>query len=232
MTQGTRDDVSRPPESEGQSGPEAVLIIGAHREELGFGERVAEGLDPPIAVLRVPVGISGRRPRPDEVFYYKTRHRELYLQLRHQVRGRYRLVIDLHRGLNQPGRCADVFCRDAALLRCLQLRAQRRYGRETGTSLVRTVRLASRTGSGQPDMEADATESGKEPLGRTVIPAGVWDSEDFLYVGLEVYLGREGPGQEDDWEFARQLIRDTVACASTRSGHPLTDGAGKTESSG
>jgi len=135
--------VSCSTEPEGQSAPEAVLIIGAHREELAFGERVAEGLDPRIAVLRIPEGISGNRPRPDEVFYYETRHRELYLQLRQQIRGRYQLVLDLHRGLNQPGRCADVFCRDAALLGCVQRATQRRYGRDAGTSLVRSIRLAS-----------------------------------------------------------------------------------------
>ena len=98
----------------GPSGPEPVVIIGAHREELEFGERVAEGLGPQISVLRIPEGISGHRPRPDEVFYYETRHRELYLQLRQQLRGRYKLAIDLHRGLNQPGRCADVYCRAAS----------------------------------------------------------------------------------------------------------------------
>lgn len=115
-----------------------VVVIGARREELGFGERVAEGLGPGIAVLRIPQGISGHRPRPDEVFYYETRHRELYLlQLRQQVRGRYKLVIDLHRGVNQPGRCADVYCRDPGLLRCGQRAALHRYGRRNGTRLVR-----------------------------------------------------------------------------------------------
>jgi hypothetical protein len=215
-------------EPEGQSAPEAVLIIGAHREELAFGERVAEGLDSRIAVLRIPEGISGHRPRSDEVFYYETRHRELYLQLRQQIRGHYQLVLDLHSGLNQPGRCADVFCRDAALLRCLQLTVQRRYGRAAATSLVRTVRLASRMDTGEPSILADAAGYGKGPLGTTVIPTGVWDSEDFLYVGLEVYLGQEGQGQPDDWGFARRLVRDTVACAGFRAAHAVTERAGGT----
>ena len=47
----------------------AVLVIGAHREELGFGERVAEGLPRDlIEVYRIPEGISGRHPREDESF--------------------------------------------------------------------------------------------------------------------------------------------------------------------
>jgi hypothetical protein len=221
-------DVSCSMEPEGQSAAEAVLIIGAHREELAFGERVAEGLDPRIAVLRIPEGISGHRPRPDEVFYYETRHRELYLQLRQQVGGRYKVVVDLHTGLNQPGRCADVICRDPALLRCVHRATQRRYGRAAATGLVRTVRLASRTDSGEPSIQADAAEYGKGPLGTTVIPTGVWDSEDFLYVGLEVYLGQEGEGQEDDWRFARRLVRDTVACAGSHAAHTVTEPAGGT----
>ncbi len=198
-------------EPTGQTGPEPVVIIGAHREELGFGERVAEGLGPHISVLRIPEGISGHWPRPDEVFYYETRHRELYLQLRQQIRGRYPLVIDLHRGINQPGRCADVYCRDAELLRCVQLAALRRYGRDTGARLVRTVQLASRSSPGRPGFGADSAGLSAGPFGRTVIPAGVWDSTEFLYVGLEIYLTCEGQGEVDDWGFARWLIRTVAA---------------------
>ena len=202
------------PEPAGGSGPAPVVIIGAHREELGFGERVVDGLDPRIAVLRIPEGISGQRPRPDEVFYYETRHRELYFQLRQQVRGRFKLVIDLHRGINQPGRCADVYCRDAELLRCVHVAALGRYGRDAGTGLVRTVRLASQARIGKSGTQADA-ELSAGPFGRTVIPAGVWDSTEFVYVGIEIYLTCEGSGEADDWKFARQLVEDTVACADT-----------------
>jgi hypothetical protein len=39
----------------------SVLVIGAYREELPFGEQVTAGLtDEPIETLRIPVGISGR----------------------------------------------------------------------------------------------------------------------------------------------------------------------------
>jgi hypothetical protein len=212
MIQGTKSPCSTDPKA--QSAPQAVLIIGAHREELPFGERVAEGLDSRMAVLRIPEGISGHRPRPDEVFYYETRHRELYLQLRQQIRGRYQLVIDLHRGLNEPGRCADVLCRDAALLRSVHRATLRRYGPEVASSLVRTVRMTSNTNSGEPTIEVDASDYAQGPFGKTVIPAGVWDSEEFLYVGVEIYLTCEGQGQADDWAFARWLIRTVVAYES------------------
>ncbi len=203
-----------PPELAGQRGLEPVLVIGAHREELSFGERVAEGLDPRIDVLRIPVGISGHWPRPDEVFYYETRHRELYLQLRQQVRGRYKLVIDLHRGINQAGRCADVYSRDAELLQCVQHAAKGHYGSDMGASLVQVVRLASRAEICRVNSTAHPASPPAGPFGKTVIPAGVWDSNKFLYVGIEIYLACDGQGDAEDWSFARRLVLDTVRCAS------------------
>ena len=210
---GGAKNAARSPGSASPGIPKAVLVVGAHREELAFGERVAEGLDPVTAtVLHIPEGISGHRPRPDEIFYYETRHRELYLQLRQQIRGRYELVIDLHRGVNQGGRCADVFCRDTGLLRCVQLAALRRYGDDVGNRLVRTVPLASGTQSHKAETPGTTARGGAEPFGKTVIPEIVWDSEEFLYVGLEIYLTCEDEGQADDWGFARWLIHTVVAC--------------------
>lgn len=75
------------------AGPPVAVIIGVHREELAFGERVAEGLDPRrISVLRIPEGISGRRPRADERLRYDASHREMYLQLLPLLKGRYRPI--------------------------------------------------------------------------------------------------------------------------------------------
>lgn len=97
-----------------------VLILGIHREELAFGEAVAAGLDPArIDLLRIPEGFSVARPTQDQAFYYRASHRELYGQILCQVRGRYDLVIDLHCGINEPARCADLFSADPALLRCV-----------------------------------------------------------------------------------------------------------------
>jgi hypothetical protein len=43
----------------------------------------------------------------------------LYGQTLRLVRGRFDLVIGLHGGINEPGRCADLFSADASLLQCV-----------------------------------------------------------------------------------------------------------------
>jgi len=108
---------------------DAVLVIGVHREELAFGDKVAEGLDPSSAdLLRIPEGLSGRRPRQDQLFYYETLHRELYHQLAAQIRGRYRLALDLHCGIDEGAPCADLISRNSDLLARIEERAVRRFG--------------------------------------------------------------------------------------------------------
>ncbi|MCD6706526.1 MAG: hypothetical protein LT080_08755 [Thiobacillus sp.] len=53
--------------------PRALLVVGIHREERGFGEAVAAGLDRRlIDVLVIPEGLSGRHPRQDQRFYFDT----------------------------------------------------------------------------------------------------------------------------------------------------------------
>lgn len=188
----------------------ALLVIGMHREELAFGERVATGLDPrDVAVLRVEEGLSGRRPRPDERFRYETRHRELYLQLLPLVRGRHRVLIDLHTGLDQTGPCGDVICADPAFLRCIEA-ASRSVTPAGSGAKVRTLAL-------------DHAPGGQQPWARTVIPSAVWRSAAFLYVGLEIYLGDGGAGCAAEWDFARGLIDMVGRCAGT-GGTPVGGG--------
>src|SRR6056297_4025909 len=99
---------------------ETVLVTGVHREELGFGDRVTDGLDTRrIDLLRIPEGVAQRCVDVNQQFYYETRQRELYLQLHQQVKGRFGLLIDLHSGYDESGTSADVYCRDPALLDCV-----------------------------------------------------------------------------------------------------------------
>lgn len=200
----------RPPDPTGTSrDPGALLIIGIHREELAFGERVAEGLGPElIDLLRIPAGISGRRPQPDQVFYYELRHRELYLQIKAQIHGRYSLVVDLHCGLDQAGPCADVISRDTGLLACVERQATERFGATPRSRPVRAVLLEGQASNPSPPGVA---------RGRTVIPPGVWDDPALCYVGLEVYLRRPGTGDERDWALARWLTRAVLACRPAAS---------------
>lgn len=182
-----------------------VLVTGIHLEELAFGDRVAELLGPgEVDVLRIPQGVPQTRPAAGRQFYYDTRHRELYLQLQQQVKGRYRLLIDLHSGLDEGGPTADVFCHDGGLLRRLGARLR---GMD-GAGRVRPVRIVARDESGprggwQEDAAAGAY---------TWIPRSIWDGGMPVYVGLEVYLREPGAGGRGDWQFAREMIELINGC--------------------
>lgn len=184
--------------------PATVLVIGVHREELGFGDRVAALLgESPIQVMRIPEGISNARGAGSSLFHYQTRQAELYLQLRQQLRSRYGLLIDLHCGLDVAGRCADVYCRSRSLLNHLASRAE-----EAG--LRSSLRLAWIMGDfenhGAPCSEADTAA-------RTSVPERIWRDKRLVYVGLEVYLPEPGVGTSEDWVFACDLVEQIRACA-------------------
>jgi len=86
---------------------DTLLVTGIHREELDFGDQVATLLDrEKIELIRIPQGISHER-KGNDPFYYNICHREIYLQLRQQIKSDCRLLIDLHCGLNEVSRCAD-----------------------------------------------------------------------------------------------------------------------------
>ena len=186
----------------------AVLVIGIHREELAFGEAVAAGLDlSPLTLLRIPAGLSGVHPSQDQAFYYRTNHQELYLQLLTQVRGHYDLLLDLHAGVNEPGRCADLICADRQLLACLLDQGDPARP-PPSRDLVRGVLLA---GPDDPPRPNDGLLSA-----RTVIPRSIWDNEAFRYLGIEVFLPTAGAGRPADWAFARGLIEQALACVGAR----------------
>lgn len=184
--------------------PGALLIIGIHKEELVFGEQVAHllagtGMD----VLKIENGLSNRRPTSSGLFIHTTRLREIYMQVLGLVGQRHDLVVDLHTGVNDEGRCADVYCANTAFLEALD-------------GLIRTD-----AGSMRPDVrlvqiiedrDRDKTSvPGKDDWGgclvcTTLIPSSVWKNSAFLYVGLEVYIQRPGIGTQEDWRYAAGLI--------------------------
>ena len=182
---------------------DAVLVTGIHREELSFGDHVAQLLhDDDIDVLRIPHGIPQKAPGTGAVFYITARHREIYLQLRQQVKGRYRLLIDLHCGSNDDGHCADVYCHDADLLACVGRQADS----EPAAARARLVSIVDDDGAsgGMDVIHVSATH--------TWIPRKVWQDSRCTYVGLEIYLPDGEHGNEDDWRFARSLIRVIHSC--------------------
>lgn len=188
---------------------QALLVIGVHREELAFGECVAARLAECDAlrrldVLRITEGISGQRPRFDQRFHYEILHRALYRQIQ-KAAGRYRLLIDLHRGEDDEGPCADVISGDSRLLGCVRERTGEaaECPSRPHEAAVRTVQL---TGDGR-----DAHQG--VMAGRTVIPQELWNSTDVLFVGVEVYLPTPGSGSQRDWEFSARLIEEIIRCS-------------------
>jgi hypothetical protein len=191
--------------------PTAVLVIGAHREELAFGEHVAAGLTGElIDIYRIPMGISGRHPRQDQAFRYRVCHQELYLQLRQQLKGRYRVLIDLHAGQDANAPAADVLCHDASVLTCLQ----RQIMEHGDTPIIgQRVRLIPLVDADETGLAATASDSGR-PVGRALIPRRVWSMEEPLYVAVEVFLKESGVGCPADWALAQTLVRRILRCRS------------------
>jgi hypothetical protein len=189
-----------------------ILVIGIHREELKFGEQVAQYLTPyHINVLRIPKGIPQNWDPTEQFFYHKLRHREIYMQLRQQVVNRYNLVLDLHAGINTLGHCADVYCHDESLLSCLdeQCRCCPDF------PIVHTVHIVVESKLTTPDDKPFIPEHSSltHDMAHTLIPPEVWNTREFLYVGVEIYITEANGGTEDDWSFTRTLLDWILICA-------------------
>jgi hypothetical protein len=192
-----------------------ILVIGIHREELEFGEQVARYLKRHhIDVLRIPKGIPQNRNPAEQFFYHKLRHREIYMQLRQQVVSRYNLVLDLHAGVNTLGHCADVYCHNESLLVCLDKKCMR----YPDFPNVHTVHIVAEskltTQNDKPFMPKHSHLT--HAVAHTLIPPEVWNSREFLYVGVEIYLTAANGGTEDDWSFTRTLIAWILKCTKVQ----------------
>lgn len=173
----------------------ALVVIGIHREELGFGRQVVDGLRAgEVDVLEIPDGLSGRRPRPDQRFRYGMVHEALYLQLLPHVRSHHRLLIDLHTGLDENGPSADLICGDAAL------------GARLKAGLAREPASARIIVLGAPDAVGT----------HTAIPQRIWHNPSFSYLCIETYLPGDGPAQAGAVALARHLIRLAAGCVVQR----------------
>lgn len=189
--------------------PEVLVVIGAHRDELAFGEAVCAQLDPQqFSILRIPQGISGERPRPDQLEDFRQRHHELYLQILDYVEPGQRMLIDLHHGVDTGTPSADILSVDQALLECACApieSLQSEFQPE-----VRGIRLV-------PDTATMALEVNAEPpplVARPEIPEIVWNRTDFLYVGVEIYLTNGAPGSTEEQLFSSMLLNKIAGCES------------------
>ncbi len=189
-----------------------LLVIGIHREELSFGERVAEHIDKQrTELLRISHGVSRQREPQEALFYYTTRHREIYLQLHQQVKGRYDLIIDLHSGINESGQCADIYCHDEDLLDCLDTKK----GNENALQNVRLANIVAHLSPGCMTSKPTGENGGhfSHSIAHTLIPEEVWGNRDYIYVGLEIYLRNGDAGTEDERSYARDLMGLVLSCA-------------------
>jgi len=181
--------------------PEILVVIGAHRDELAFGDQVAARLDGTrFGLLRIPQGLSGEHPRPDQVALFRQRHQDLYLQLLDHVAPHHRLLVDLHCGINQAGYYGDVLCADHRLLDCVADHAAELGAPVRCISLVSDTRTLSRT---------------SHLVARPEIPEAVWNRPSPIYVGLEVYLCDEGSGSQQERRFAESLIGRVADCSES-----------------
>jgi hypothetical protein len=193
-----------------------LLLIGIHKDELEFGDRVALSLGDQMDVLRVEKGLNGANPTPDGLFHYSIRHAEMYHQVLQSVARKQGPVIDLHTGLNKDTRCADVYCHSERFLRCLEQEIALGRGRLAGPEDVRLIRIVAHDAArGGKRLGAIA---GARPVVWTYIPETVWRNPRFLYVGIEVFLPAPGAGNAEDHQFASALVRLAADCAMRIAG--------------
>ena len=184
-----------------QSQLHGSLIIGVHREKLAFALKVVQQLDSNIHVIRIESGLSHERSLYRSGFYHSTAHREMYLQLHQQLKGKMDFVIDLHTGINETGRCADILTADTEVLQNMK--------KQLDTIVHHTL---SPPGEEHLYRITEPDEHKKNristfPVCHTIIPKRVWDGGVYVYADLEIYLHGADEGTLVDCEYAAQLIR-------------------------
>lgn len=178
-----------------------LVVIGVHREELAFGDQVALGLDGQmIDVLRIPRGLSARRPRADQLATYRARHARLYEQICDHLQPIHGIVIDLHCSIGADP-VMDIICANAGYLATLQECCKHAEGLQD--AIVRTIQMVS-----DDDIhEHEDVESGSQLFMKPDLPSSIWKARRPLYIGLEIYLQEEGAGICQDWQRSQSLIQ-------------------------
>lgn len=207
---------------------EVLFVTGVHREERDFGNAVADRLDHTrFAPLRIPAGLSGKRPGPEGIDDYRRRHRDLYRQILDHVRPHQHVLIDLHTGIDERHRSADVLCAHTGVLE----RVQRGAPQSDGQRSIRCVRLVA--DAPRPPVpavpaagptQATPAASPAWPALRPEIPEAVWRGDDPLYIGIEIYLPQPGPGTTADADFAAGVTVLAADCALACLRAPRTAG--------
>lgn len=176
---------------------DTLIVIGVHKEELAFGEHVAERLDhSQFELLHIANGLSAKRPTPEELEQYLANHTSLYKQIGAHIKPYHRLMIDLH-CRRKADVDADIFCADRQILDRVQSHCQTR-----GLVNLRSIQMIS-----DRDAVSIAQDQSPERLyAKPELPECVWRAQDYCYVGLEIYIGQEGSGEQKDWLFTIKLL--------------------------
>jgi len=184
-----------------------ILVIGIHREELAFGRSVADVVPNSVRIVQIDKGLSHKKSFYKSGFYHSTVHREIYLQLHQQIKGKTDLIIDLHTGINTSGRCADILSAEVSML--CRIKKQ-----------LDNVKYHPLSPPGEERLyEIIPTDKRREkgrslfPACHTIIPRRIWDEPTYIYVGLEIYLQESGEGTPTDFEYATKLIH--MLCLAT-----------------
>ena len=186
----------------------AALVIGIHHRELEYGQKVADLLiDSNIQMLRIDEGLPQQMEFDGKSFYYSTYLREIYLQVHQQIHNNYDLLIDLHTGINEAKRCADMYCSDIRLLDSVQELLAKKDTKKgfPDSGPVHFIQIT--------DKDTGNKKGRKSPVCHTTIPRRVWTADEYSYVGLEIYLQDPGKGKEADWRYGSRLINTILKAA-------------------
>jgi hypothetical protein len=181
------------------------LVIGIHKKELGFGRQVAAILPKAdIRIVQIDQGLPQQESFNGRGYYYSAFHREIYLQLHQQVKNKIDLLIDLHTGINESGRCADIFYSDKHLLgRIKKTLNESKVNFFDHSQAVRLFKIATVS-------SREHAASSSFPVCHTIIPGTVWESDQYSYVGLEIYLQDTGKGKQADWVYGAGLVEGII----------------------
>lgn len=184
------------------------VIIGAHREELAFGEKTTNRIKKNgIEAIRIDDGIPNRRIHNEPKSAKMTDLDSLYSRIHRKIRGKYDLVIDLHSGLCEEKWSADIFSPEMGFLDFMDAGLKKIF--RDKFHLPNKIRLFKIIGNNQSRPKAF---DNRFPLCLAFVPENVLSGKQYRYVGLEVYLTSQ-KGCMSDYRLSRRLILAVHECA-------------------
>ena len=184
------------------------LIIGAHCEELPFGERTVKGLRKRgIETIRVDKGISNKGNRNQPKSRRMSDLYNLYYGIDERARDRFDLVLDLHYGFSEEAWSADVFSSESIFLDFMDKELSRTLRKKIRSpEIIRFFKIIQNKASKAPAFDD------RFPICLSFLPASIVGSKYYHYVGLEFYLTSK-KGRRADHRLSRRVILRIHECA-------------------